>query len=155
MRPAYREAMRGGLLAAGAVAVALAASELALRLFYPPVRSHFVLAPGTEWTLHDAPDMIPGVFGINHFRTNELGIRGPAFGDEGTEYRILAVGGSTTECVILDDTKAWPYLLGVDLGRTADGRRVWVGNVGRSGATSRDNVLHLKYLLAELPRMDA
>jgi hypothetical protein len=137
MRPAYRETLRGGLLAA---------AEVGLCLFYPPVRRHFVLAPSTEWTVRAAPDMIPGVFGINHFRANEFGIRGAAFGDERTEYRILAVGGSATECVILDDTKAWPYLLGVDVGRTADGRRVWVGNVGRSGATSRDNVLHLKYL---------
>jgi lysophospholipase L1-like esterase len=31
---------------------------------------------------------------------------------------------------------------------------VWIGNVGKSGTYSRDHVLHLKYLAAELPRID-
>jgi lysophospholipase L1-like esterase len=45
-------------------------------------------------------------------------------------------------------------LLERDLDRTADGRQVWVGNVGRDGMTTRDNVLHLKYLLRQYPRID-
>src|SRR6185436_6887283 len=31
----------------------------------------------------------------------------------------------------------------------------WVGNVGRSGMTTRDNALHVKYIIRELPHMDA
>lgn len=125
-----------------------------LRFVVPPSRGYFAVPPDTRWTLTVAPDVIHGVAGVSHFRINSFGIRGRLFGDDRTEYRILAVGGSTTQCGVLDDTKAWTHLLEADLGRTADGRAVWVGNVGRDGATTRDHVLHLKYLLPQYPRID-
>jgi lysophospholipase L1-like esterase len=105
-------------------------------------------------TVTAAPDVIHGVAGVSHFRVNRFGIRGRPFGDDGAEYRILAVGGSTTECRVLDDAKAWTHLLEADLNRTGDGKQVWVGNVGRRGATTRDHVLHLKYLLPQYPHVD-
>jgi len=92
--------------------------------------------------------------GVSHVRVNRFGVRGRKFGDDRAEYRILAVGGSTTLCRALDDSEVWTHLLEADLGRTVDGRQVWVGNVGRDGASARDHVLQLKYLLKEYPRMD-
>jgi lysophospholipase L1-like esterase len=100
------------------------------------------------------PEVIHGVEGVSHVRVNRFGVRGRLFGDDRAEYRILAVGGSTTQCSALDDTEVWTHLLEVALGRTADGRQVWVGNVGRDGAGTRDHVLQLKYLLRQYPRMD-
>jgi len=141
-------------LAAASVIVALAAAELVLREVLPPSRGYFVLEPGTDWTVTAAPDVIHGVEGVSHVRVNRFGVRGRPFGDDRTEYRILAVGGSTTQCWVLDDTNVWTHLLETDLDRTADGRQVWVGNVGRSGANTRDHVLHLKYLLPQYPHID-
>lgn len=141
-------------LAVVSVACTLAATELVLRLF-PHPKGHVVVVPRTHWTVTAAPAIIPGITGINHYRTNEWGIRGRPFGQDGAEYRVMAVGGSTTECAILDDSEAWPYLLEVALSPTADGRTTWVGNVGRSGLTTRDNALHLKYLPRKLPHIDA
>jgi lysophospholipase L1-like esterase len=85
---------------------------------------------------------------------NRFGVRGRTFGGDRAEYRVLAIGGSTTECASLDDSLAWTHLVETGLDTTADGRRVWVGNVGRGGMTSRDHVLHVKYLLAQYPRID-
>ena len=141
-------------LAALSVGAALGAAELGLRALLPPSRAYYVLRPGRDWTVTAAPDLLPGVTGVAHFRVNRFGIRGREFGDDRAEYRILAVGGSTTQCAVLDDTEVWTHLLEADLGRTADGRAVWVGNVGRDGATSRDLVMHVKYLLRQYPRID-
>jgi lysophospholipase L1-like esterase len=134
--------------------VALGAAELALRIM-PPSRGYSTLPPGTEWTLTPLPGVIHGVEGVSHVRVNRFGVRGRLFGDDAAEYRILAVGGSTTLCRALDDTKVWTHLVEADLGRTVDGRAVWVGNVGRDGSTSRDHVLQVKYLLRQYPRVDA
>jgi len=142
------------LLATLSVVVALGAAELALRTVQPPLPDYLVLAPGTYRTPAPAPGILPGVTGASAARVNRFGLRGRTFGDDRAEFRILAVGGSTTRCSVLDDTEVWTHLLEVGLGRTADGRRVWVGNAGRDGATTRDYVLHLKYLLRQYPRID-
>ncbi len=141
-------------LAAAAVVLALGAAEVLLRTAVPPTRGYSVLPPGANWTLSPAPGLLHGVGGVSHVRVNRSGVRGRPFGHDGAEYRILAVGGSTTLCRALDDSEVWTHVLEVDLARTADGRPVWVGNVGRDGMTTRDHVLHLKYLLPQYPRMD-
>jgi lysophospholipase L1-like esterase len=82
-----------------------------------------------------------------------MGLRGRLLGDS-LEYRILAVGGSTTESAQLDESEAWTTLLESSLDSMTDGP-VWVGNAGRSGLTSREHALHLKYLLPQYPRIDA
>jgi hypothetical protein len=76
-------------------------------------------------------------------------LRGRDFGDHAQEYRILAIGGSTTECLFLDDLEAWPLLLERQLDRTADGRRTWSGGAGLAGATARDHAVQVKYLLRQ------
>ena len=141
-------------LAATCVALSLTLAELCLRRFGPWSRAYFVSMPGAEWTTRPTPEEIHGVTGVNHFRVNAAGIRGRPFGADTTEYRILAVGGSTTECAVLDDSEAWPSLLESMLTDRVDGPSVWVGNVGRSGVTAREHVLHLEYLLPQYPRID-
>src|SRR2546426_6636770 len=152
MRASISRSVSNLTLATLSVIVALTAAELVLRRV--PSRGYFAPPPGTDWTLTPAPDMIHGVEGVSPFRINRFGVRGRAFGDDRTEYRILAVGGSTTQCSVLDDTEVWTHLLEEGLGRTVDGRQVWVGNVGRDGASARDQVLHIKYLLRQYPRID-
>ena len=145
--------MRGTLaLATGSLLAALIASELVLRAVLPPWRGYFVNEPGLEWTVTSIP--LGGSAAIARFHVNQFGIRGRTFGDDRTEYRFLAVGGSTTECGLQDDSIVWTHLVEVGLERTTDGRRVWVGNVGRDGTNTRDHVLQLKYLLAQYPRID-
>jgi lysophospholipase L1-like esterase len=89
------------------------------------------------------PANLAGVSPQGCFRTNSLGIRGPEFRDTDT-YRILCVGGSSTECLYLDDAKAWPAALQRMLGDFQPG--IWVGNVGLSGTTAPQHALVLERL---------
>jgi lysophospholipase L1-like esterase len=142
------------LLVAASTVISLLLAELILRAM-GPARGYYALVPGTEWTVTAAPDLVRGVTGVGHYRVNSSGIRGRAFGRDEAEYRILAVGGSTTESAQLDDSEVWTALLEQSLGRAPDGRSVWVGNIGRSGLNARHNVVQLKYLLRQYPRVDA
>ena len=53
----------------------------------------------------------------------------------------MAVGGSSTQCVFLDDSEAWPQLLMKSLNARQRRHFVFVGNTGAAGHTSAD---HLK-----------
>jgi lysophospholipase L1-like esterase len=148
-RTRAREVALSALLILFGTLIALALGELFLELFVPEKTRFYVWPPNLRYTFQISSEVLPGVTeGESHFISNSEGIRGPEFsGERGSEYRILAVGGSTTECLFLDQSKAWPYLLGENLSKTADGRKVWVGNIGRSGLNTRDHILEMKYLL--------
>jgi lysophospholipase L1-like esterase len=134
------------------LAGALALAEGALRLAFPAEKRHYVWSPGLTRNLRTDPVQVPGPPRNARFTVNTQGIRGPELG--ANEHRILAIGGSTTECLYIDDAETWPARVQRALPRTADGRAVWIGNVGKSGRYSRDHVLQLKHLSAELPRID-
>jgi lysophospholipase L1-like esterase len=85
---------------------------------------------------------------------NALGMRGDLPG-EGPVYRILAIGGSTTICVYLDDAYAWPYLLQERLNDLLGPSQVWVGNVGRPGHKTVHHILQVEKLLPQYPEVDA
>ncbi len=149
-----RAALANTALATLAVLLALCTAEACLRWLYPPTTGYYVLVPGTDRTFEPSPTLMPGVEGTARYRVNEHGIRGRPFGPDGSEFRILALGGSTTECAYLDEDEVWTALLERRLGRSADHRRVWVGNIGRSGRTVRDHVVQLAYLVRQLPGID-
>lgn len=92
--------------------------------------------------LTDPPDL-HGVTPPGEFTTNSRGIRGPEFSDE-DRFRILCVGGSTAECMYLDDSEAWPHLLGERLKDISP--HIWVGNLGRSGLAAKDHAVLLEHV---------
>ena len=143
------------LLLVTSIALTLGATEVFLRLSPWPLGGFYVLVPGTSWSITAAPEVINGVTGVAHYRVNRRGIRGRDFGPDHSEYRILAIGGSTTECAQLDETEVWTSLMEAALARSSGERRPWVGNIGRSGLTSREHVVQLKYLLDQYPHFDA
>lgn len=112
-----------------------------------PHDSYSVLPPSLRKEFHPVPGVMPGISGVSIYSTQETGIRGDPYSRRG--YNILAIGGSTTEAVYLDDSEAWPYLLQRMLGETAEGQPVWVGNVGRSGLHSAEYVYVLRYLVPQ------
>lgn len=143
------------LLGAGAVFSGLVLAEIALRFALPESGGYYVFVPNAVTVTSPLTELMPGVEGVATFRTNAHGIRGENFGNDDAEYRILAFGGSTTQNVYPDQTEAWPLLLGTLLGPTGDGRHTWTGSVGRSGATTRTNVVQFRHLIPSLPRVDA
>jgi lysophospholipase L1-like esterase len=138
------------LLALGAAVVLV---ELALRIAFPAQTKFYVWPPRMRKALRPDPATMPGVAGSATFTVSSLGVRGRELGPD-PEHRILAIGGSTTECLYLDDAEAWPAVVNAALPRTADGRAVWIGNVGKAGTTSRDHVLQLDRLARQIPRIE-
>lgn len=96
-----------------------------------PANIYRVFRPNPRWML--------GIQDPSRYTTNALGIRGSALPAGGV--KVLCVGGSTTECIYLDDAETWPYLLGETL--SGAGQNVWVGNAGISGYST---VEHLDFL---------
>jgi len=96
------------------------------------------------------PRVTPGVRGDAVFEINALGTRGPLPSPD-DDLRILALGGSTTECFVLSLEESWPYRVG-QLLAAGTGRRVWVGNIARSARHSRQHYFDAKYVVPELPR---
>jgi lysophospholipase L1-like esterase len=141
------------LLSAASVALSLAAAEFALRAV-APAPDHFGVWPAhLDLTLHPAPGVLPGVEGPSRFTTNADGLRAEARRPEHA-YRILAIGGSTTESLYLDDAETWPRLLQEQLGAARGRADVWVGNAGKSGLNSRHHVVQALQLLPQLPQID-
>lgn len=149
---------RRALLRASAIVfstlAALLFGEIVLRTLLPKADEYYVRPPHMRRVFRPVPTVMPGVSGESRFMTNSMGLRG----DELTRdvgYRVLAVGGSTTECLYLDQDEAWPQLLQSRLDDAPRGRKVWVGNAGRSGLNSRDHVVQLKHLLNRYEDVDA
>ena len=137
----------------GVSVLGLAAVELILRKLAPDYE-YLVWAPGIQLVFNPEPGAMPGISRRNRFTTNSSGIRGGEFSAD-DDYRILALGGSTTECMYLDDSEAWPRVLQRRLNGYQSDVRVWVGNIGRSGHSTRDHILQLDLLVPRYPGIDA
>jgi len=131
------------------VGLGLAVGEAAVRGVLD--HQYHVWPPGMQVLFTPSPEVMPGVSGPSHFVINRDGVRGDPIPAE-TSYNILAIGGSTTECLYLDETKAWPYLLQQDLAADAN---VWVGNVGKSGLNSKHHMLQVEHLTQQYPGLRA
>jgi lysophospholipase L1-like esterase len=138
----------------GAAIIAIGLGEAGLRIYLPPPQDYFVWEPNLRVVFNPAPGIMPGVEGEKRFITNVDGIRGAEL-TRTDDYHILTVGGSTTECLFLDQTETWPHLLQENLNSRQTAQKVWVGNVGRSGHTTREHILQVKYLLQQHPELDA
>jgi len=135
----------------------LVISELALHVFFPTPdqTKYYPWTPYLKQVFRPERETFPGIQGPTTFSANSLGIRGDEFSPNQT-YRILAVGGSTTESLYLDDSKTWPHDLQVELNQ-GTGQNVWVGNVAKSGLDTRHHIYQMRYLLPQYsnPRIDA
>ncbi len=150
-----RQALLNFVMLGLASIAGLALCEIALRLIVPASTGYRVLWPNRRTVFLPDSSLMYGVHGQARYTVNSEGIRGREWGQDTTEYRLLAIGGSTTECVYLDDSETWTAELESLLGRTANGSDVWVGSVGRSGRNARDHVVQVKYLTEQHPALDA
>lgn len=140
------------LVALGVAAlISLVLAEGVLRLLRSPNR-FYPYHPNSTRAVFPTERVTPGVSGPSYFTTNSYGTRGPEL--SGQPIRILTIGGSTTACAVLDDSEEWPALLMSYLNDYARENRVWVTNSGINGHNSHHHLMHAKYLLPELPRLD-
>lgn len=134
------------------VVVALIIAEIALRLVLPkpPVISHLLHAPNQVTRFFPLPGIMIGVDKTEtRFSVNDAGLRGNLLPNDNTTTRILAIGGSSTEALFLDDPDAWPQILQTLL-KQESSAPVWVGNAGKSGLNSFGHLTQLFYYKDEL-----
>jgi lysophospholipase L1-like esterase len=148
-----RVVLRLLLVNAIGLSAVLAGAELLLRRIDPPAAIPYTIHPSdTSITVKVDPRVTYGVRGDALFETNAFGMRGrlPAAADR---LRIVALGGSTTECFVLSLEESWPWRLENLLSRGLGGG-VWVGNAGRAGRNSRQHYFDAKYVVPALGRVD-
>jgi len=152
MKAAIRSSLKANLLLVGASLVAaLLLGEALLRIVL--FRQYYVWPPNIVKVFRLDSRYVPGIFGDSRFETNSLGLRGDELTPSDT-YRILTVGGSTTECIYLDQTKAWPALLQKSLNESHRGHKVWVGNAAMSGRSTANHIAVMRFLPLKALRID-
>jgi len=139
--------LQGPLVAAYALCLTLLVVEVAPQLLPHKEIMPALWPPSGETILAPDPAVMPGVHGVAKFTGNDVGLRGTAWPRESDVFKIIAVGGSTTEALFLDDSETWPHLLMEGVNARRPESPVWVGNAGQSG---RNTVEHL-VLMESLP----
>lgn len=133
------------------VVVGYCVSEVRLRLiYYAPIDAPFpfVHRPLVFRKVVVSRD-IPGLKAqVTRWSTNSRGLRGDEVDLHGDDdvFKVLTLGGSVTECLLVDDGDAWPRVAQDVLSRHVS-RKVWVGNAGMSGQNTPDYIVHMKTLV--------
>ena len=140
------------LLVGLSVFVAFGIGEIALRIIFPFPQQYCVWRPNINMVFHPESSIMPGIYNESRFMTNSMGVRGDEF-PENDFYKILTIGGSTTECFYLDQEESWPQLLQRNLNEHSR-KPVWVGNCGKSGLNTNHHLTELTHLLPQLPYKD-
>jgi len=153
----------GLMISTGTLLVSISIGEVFLRLFAPipdpyeafKTPSHYIPSqfPKHFRLVIEAEEGLPGVQGKNVFSTNNMGFRGDdlARPKPDQEVRIFLVGGSTTECMNLDDSQALNQVLQDELTRSIPhGTSVKVYNAGKAGDRSYDHVAMIVHRIVHL-----
>jgi len=146
--------------------ICLTIAEMALRIFSPLpdpyidfkykkelnqyIKSEF---PKNLQLVTEPEEGLSGVHGPNRFTINNMGFRGDylTVPKPTNEFRIFMVGGSTTECLYLDDSKAITRVLQDELGKTEAGKfTVKVYGAGKSGDASDDHCSMIVHRIVQL-----
>jgi lysophospholipase L1-like esterase len=139
------------ILAGASLLLAWAVAELllgpALAQLAEPLHGR---RPGLEFVYRPAAGIMRDVGVEAHVKFNSWGVRGGEPPARSTAYRILCLGGSSTACTYLDDTKTWPARLEQDLNAAESKRGYWVGNAGLPGYRSDGH----RQFLEESPLVD-
>jgi lysophospholipase L1-like esterase len=120
-------------------------SEVILRIYNPfhfrVKGDHIILEANKKYVVDNS--RIPVLDKTITHTKNNLGFRGP---DTPANYNnivsIIAIGGSTTECAYLDDSKTWTALLSTQLQHNFP--NVWLNNAGLAGHSTFGHILLLK-----------
>ena len=135
-----------------ALVVGLVATEAMLRLF--ATDEYLVGRPNINRIYTIDSDVLPGIHGDTYYRSNDIGLRADPLTEQ-HNIRIVAIGGSTTESLALDQEETWTHLIQKKLQDHFKDNDVWVGNAGRSGHHTRHHMFQIEKLLDQIPETDA
>jgi lysophospholipase L1-like esterase len=131
--------------------LALAVVEGALRIYNPlgfRIKGNKIILPiHKDEVIHY--DRSPRLDKIVRIHRNSLGFKGeePPV-DFAERLTILAVGGSTTEGVGLNDAKTWPLVLEAKLKRNFS--KVWLNNAGLSGHSTFGHLILMQDYIRQI-----
>lgn len=147
--PALRQRAVFGRLAASILIMAVV-MEAGLRATSPRGEvSYLMWHPSYSATFRPAAGALPGIsYAESRFTASREGLRARERRAD-DELRILAVGGSTTECLYVDDADVWTSLLETSLS-TRIASRVWVGNAGKAGLRLVHHTVLMRTLATEI-----
>ena len=125
-------------------------AELLWGVFRPQAGFHLRSA-NTQYEYEPDAFVMPGVDPDHpaHSTINASGVRQVESDLKENGYRILFVGGSTTECFYIDDERTWPSLVGRHLNDATE----QVVTVGAAGYSEYSTAHHTRFL-AESPLID-
>jgi len=146
--------------AIGLAAAASLLAEVACRWWVRHRSGYYVWPPGKRLEVRLDRDVFPEGERSVRFDVNADGERGGEVPKPDGLYRILATGGSATECFALDQPTSWPGALEIllrapDKLRALGARHVHVGNIGRSYTGSAELDFVLERVLPQYRRLDA
>jgi lysophospholipase L1-like esterase len=146
--------VRKVLLVALAIALALGVNELLLRAFWSnPFRREDPELVLTLRTQHAGSDREYNRAALHldppkiRFRTDARGYIEPTRRIADPEFTLAFQGGSTTECLVVQEDLRWPNQVAVQLEPL--GFRVNALNAGVSGNTAHDSLVNLLEVVAE------
>jgi hypothetical protein len=123
-------------LASGAMLIALLLGELMLRTIRAPAPFHRRW-PHARLEYDPDPNLFYGVKGPAPATFNSLGLRGAQPPPRDSAYRVLCLGGSTTECFYLSDQECWPGRLQQLLANETG--NYWVAGAGHDNYASGEH----------------
>ncbi|UCE59459.1 MAG: hypothetical protein JSU63_18695 [Phycisphaerales bacterium] len=115
-------------------------AELVVGAFFEDAIDFHTRGQNLQVIVRPDPALMPGLRREVRYTTNSRGVRGPEFPPRADAYRILCVGGSTTECNYMDDEDTWFRLIMNRLNAEEGMQPVWVGGVGYAGYTTREHI---------------
>ncbi|MBO3699322.1 SGNH/GDSL hydrolase family protein [Roseivirga sp. E12] len=128
-------------------------AELTLRIVAPH-DLYYVREPNTNAQIDvHLHDLFPGLDSTIQHSTNSDGYRSRHLFEK-SRYNILALGGSTTECIGLSDKDNWTYLLEELINTADDLPPVTIGNVGRSGLNLAHHSVQVEKLSQQMENID-
>ncbi len=114
------------------------------------IRSQFLPHMKLEFENEDSLLGFSSYMKKTNFTTNSMGFRGVEIDPKDTNsFRIFCIGGSTTECMRLNDGDDWPGLVQKSL-PLFENKKVEVQNCGKSGDDLQDHLSMLIYRVAYL-----
>ena len=144
----------------------IAATEVLLHYFAPikdPYEKYYQilnqhiknegLGRNAKLTDVELEEELPGADGKGVFSTNNMGFRGDYMNvpKPENEYRIFMIGGSTTECFYIDDSKSVDAILQKELQSDINSETsIKVFNAGISGTKSYDHIALLMHRIIHL-----
>jgi lysophospholipase L1-like esterase len=135
-----------------AIVSTLLLGEVIVRFLPSSKSNYFLYAPNAKYIFTPDSNILYGIKGIKHFQTDEDGIRCKMASNSDQE-KWLCIGGSTTECTYLSDDEMWMSTLQDSINSHSSTKKIWIGNVGKSGNTTREHIVTMKRFVPKIKNL--